>query len=479
LPPVEMHAYLTARLIDLPSIEATPWLEQMLGVPGPHRITEPVRAAANRYLMELLESFAGMDPHLPDFRSGTEDHWARRWSRGFYRAVESRREVWDELRKSRTGAARALFFISMLDAPELYSRLSGRPQRDHAAFIEQNADKIPFQVWMLSQAVHNNRRLETDGLEDYDAAEADVDIELPAFTDEELRERSNAELVDLLSTLGDRVPENVIRECAARGEDIVPLLRKLLETYTDPERLEEEPWWGVLHCIHVLGLIPGASAGRALLEALRLREVDPEDELWDWVSGYWPALFANKIEHVRAGVTEIVAGRAHHWLLRADAMDCLGADSEEREASLDRIAGVAADETEEMDLRELAGGILLDYPRERHREMLLRLAEEQQQCDACGVHFDELGVLFAYGEPERPADDYFHDPWRFYDAENILNRQRRWRQEDREHAEHELLMDRPLLAHPETIVRGGPKIGRNDPCPCGSGKKYKKCCLAR
>jgi len=22
----------------------------------------------------------------------------------------------------------------------------------------------------------------------------------------------------------------------------------------------------------------------------------------------------------------------------------------------------------------------------------------------------------------------------------------------------------------------GKKIGRNDPCPCGSGKKYKKCC---
>ena len=25
-------------------------------------------------------------------------------------------------------------------------------------------------------------------------------------------------------------------------------------------------------------------------------------------------------------------------------------------------------------------------------------------------------------------------------------------------------------------IRKGPKIGRNDPCPCGSGKKYKKCC---
>ena len=33
--------------------------------------------------------------------------------------------------------------------------------------------------------------------------------------------------------------------------------------------------------------------------------------------------------------------------------------------------------------------------------------------------------------------------------------------------------------HPVTqVVRSGPKIGRNDPCPCGSGKKHKKCCLA-
>ena len=26
------------------------------------------------------------------------------------------------------------------------------------------------------------------------------------------------------------------------------------------------------------------------------------------------------------------------------------------------------------------------------------------------------------------------------------------------------------------IVRDEVKVGRNDPCPCGSGKKYKKCC---
>ncbi|MBW1913113.1 MAG: SEC-C domain-containing protein, partial [Deltaproteobacteria bacterium] len=31
-------------------------------------------------------------------------------------------------------------------------------------------------------------------------------------------------------------------------------------------------------------------------------------------------------------------------------------------------------------------------------------------------------------------------------------------------------------AKPETVKRKGQKIGRNAPCPCGSGKKYKKCC---
>ncbi|MEM6576480.1 MAG: SEC-C metal-binding domain-containing protein, partial [Pseudomonadota bacterium] len=27
----------------------------------------------------------------------------------------------------------------------------------------------------------------------------------------------------------------------------------------------------------------------------------------------------------------------------------------------------------------------------------------------------------------------------------------------------------------QQVVREGQKVGRNDPCPCGSGKKYKQC----
>ena len=32
------------------------------------------------------------------------------------------------------------------------------------------------------------------------------------------------------------------------------------------------------------------------------------------------------------------------------------------------------------------------------------------------------------------------------------------------------------VSKPSTVKREGKKVGRNEPCPCGSGKKYKKCC---
>ncbi|MGF3105042.1 SEC-C metal-binding domain-containing protein [Rossellomorea sp. DUT-2] len=44
-----------------------------------------------------------------------------------------------------------------------------------------------------------------------------------------------------------------------------------------------------------------------------------------------------------------------------------------------------------------------------------------------------------------------------------------------EDVEHQSMKEQPLLV-PQP-VQNRDKVGRNDPCPCGSGKKYKKCCL--
>ena len=38
------------------------------------------------------------------------------------------------------------------------------------------------------------------------------------------------------------------------------------------------------------------------------------------------------------------------------------------------------------------------------------------------------------------------------------------------------ITDLEILLHPQEPKRAEKRIGRNEPCPCGSGKKYKKCC---
>ncbi len=62
----------------------------------------------------------------------------------------------------------------------------------------------------------------------------------------------------------------------------------------------------------------------------------------------------------------------------------------------------------------------------------------------------------------------------------------RFTQKDVEHKHHELALfkrenDRWLFVDgnpvkPKPMKNSAPKVGRNDPCPCNSGKKYKKCC---
>ena len=38
------------------------------------------------------------------------------------------------------------------------------------------------------------------------------------------------------------------------------------------------------------------------------------------------------------------------------------------------------------------------------------------------------------------------------------------------------ISDVERLLHPPKVARVEVKVGRNDPCPCGSGRKYKRCC---
>jgi uncharacterized protein len=44
------------------------------------------------------------------------------------------------------------------------------------------------------------------------------------------------------------------------------------------------------------------------------------------------------------------------------------------------------------------------------------------------------------------------------------------------HFQAQRMVENQLFGKTTTVRRLRPKIGRNDPCPCGSGKKFKQCC---
>lgn len=304
-------------------------------------------------------------------------------------------------------------------------------------------------------------------------------LTLPSYSDDELARLDEKALLQLLRRECDRVPRNVIDACAARGDAMIRQLRETMTASRSGEDLEEGDWWLSYHAAMIAGLIPTAAAGNLLVDLMHWLDVSDDNNMQDWLAGWWPALFANK-EAMHADALRAIAEnwtydvfiRVHaaevaHYLAQRQGMD-------QGEAVLDWIAGLAGDERQEADSRIPLGYTLLNFPRERHRPVLEKLVSLQEGYIR---DFDENDIVRAFAKGrDTPGWERFADPWQFYEPSQIEARQRRWAKEASYPTEP---TDTALLDWNEPYVRDEPKIGRNDPCPCGSGKKYKKCCLGK
>ncbi len=320
---------------------------------------------------------------------------------------------------------------------------------------------------------------------------------LPAYTDETLVALSSEELLELLTCDEDRVPRNLIDECVHRGDAFVPYLDHMLQHHPWQDDTSDEAWWRLLHAAMILGGMPTEAAGLLLASHMRAMSVHDDENLQEWLSSDWPALFRNKPPGVLAQVRAIVEDRSLKWYARSNAIDAMLAMEQqcgaaEFEEALDRLASMAQDKSDDHDFRLFSANALLDFPQPRHRALLEALAK-QQSGQKFGAVFLMSDVADAYAAAQDPPRSQLHrkDPWQFYDPQAITQRQERWAKENREALERQARLNSEQeqggddysndgdgdYGHTETYVRPTPKIGRNDPCPCGSGKKYKKCCL--
>ncbi len=313
--------------------------------------------------------------------------------------------------------------------------------------------------------------------------------ELPEYNNDYLKTLSEAELIELMIDDEDRVPRNVIDECASRGEKMVEALAPI----ADPN--EGEPfetlgrWWMRLHAIMILGLIPSEKAGMMLLPFIDYLRLSEDGEIQDWCAGYWPALTRNKPATVIHKLRELCEDTQIDWYTRINLVEAVIADAKQQggqtlEASLDWLSGFVSDENEDWEFRFPAAGCLLNFPRDRYRELLGHMASLQ---DAFNRIFDKHDIEAAYRlDIDQPEWENEREPWGFYQISAIKARHQSWSESEAWEAEDEKDYEDELFGEPDSdfnwdvqqpFERETPKVGRNDPCPCGSGKKFKKCCL--
>ena len=85
-------------------------------------------------------------------------------------------------------------------------------------------------------------------------------------------------------------------------------------------------------------------------------------------------------------------------------------------------------------------------------------------CDDCGATFD------SHDQTWTPPTIHFEDE--YPEEAAILADICKERAEQKAKGKRQ----KPMFLDAEPVT-AGQKIGRNEPCPCGSGRKYKKCCI--
>ncbi len=304
----------------------------------------------------------------------------------------------------------------------------------------------------------------------------------PVMTDDELLER--------LFTEEDRLPREAVDEILRRGATLAP---RLLEILRDEDLWAEDPprGWAAIHATFLQAALKPANALEETLLAFE------RAELYDWayLLDKAPSILASFAGEGLEPLPSLLRDPKRAEVVRENAgMALLGLAQKNpalRETVGAALRGVAADPGEDEELRTWTASLLLDHADPQDRALLLSFGDND--------FFDPQYVKEVFDEGVRAQTVDLADVLDFYDPDAIEARQREADEEGYPGHEHEHEHDEEPLdpggilpsdpaadvldaatsssdAPPPPLRRSEPKVGRNDPCPCGSGAKFKKCC---
>ncbi len=274
----------------------------------------------------------------------------------------------------------------------------------------------------------------------------------------------NAHLREL-RRVGREAPRDLLDGILAHGDAaIAPLMLLATDPFLHSPDATEPDVWAPVHAIGLLGELHAAEAVPTLIPLLRLDD--------DWLNEYLPQALGKigspAVEPLRAALWDATldtwgATAAAHALNEA-----VKHHPELRDEVVQILTARLDDESDDRDDAEGLNGFIISYLSDLEAvESVesIRRAFKSSRVDEFVIRPEHVGA--ALGTPiglsvTQAVDDVTGTGQRRSSMPPELE----------------------LLANPPDLLPAGgarrpytgPKVGRNEPCPCGSGAKYKKCC---
>jgi hypothetical protein len=295
-------------------------------------------------------------------------------------------------------------------------------------------------------------------------------------------------------------PDHAIASIHADPQALINLLEAGLEDcfdWADAGELREKGDWRLpTFAFYILAELKAPRAHEYLLRALRLSTKDIDFLLDDALCEDWPDLLLTTFTGNLAPLKSIVTDSSLDEIARGTALETI--------ASLIHHQIIGRDETEHWlaslfdSLEKTTNYVWIALVqsiadlRMTSLMPMVRAAFQQNLVDQAYISLEDIEKIAAGGNPwSEWSDTYepeFHHP--VANAPEIL---RDWHYfsedyneedaEDEDEMQDDDFLDDPSHLPPTPAWQQlapeyipAPKIGRNEPCPCGSGKKYKKCC---
>jgi hypothetical protein len=290
--------------------------------------------------------------------------------------------------------------------------------------------------------------------------------------------------LDQLLSLGQPRP-NEQRDYAGLGissENIPALIRMAADERLNSSLDDGLLVWAPVHAWRALGQLRAVSAVAPLL--LLFRRIDEDED--DWVGTDLPKALAQIGAAALEPAVNYLADTSHGEWARITAAETLGRISLAHPDLRAECVGKLVAQLEKFsEQSEALNAFLVMALWDLHAVEAMPVIERAYaaNCVDESVVGDVEDVQIHFGL--KTKREHPHElNWVFEGDDEMTDWEKELNASEQENVKLRSPLDEPVVwREPKPYVAPAPyiapvKIGRNEPCPCGSGKKYKKCCGA-